>query len=176
MKATKHIIECMVQNKIAIAVSVLFFGLISCNKDETSSENALRDFQNLICDFSKDSTEIKNVETFLVFANPSKDTIKVSLKEAHENYRNVYKKDTLKVNFETSATISIPPLDTLGVPAMSVVGKKFNNNDSILQKGFEMINIKSKKTIPNTSGYHLSKVRDFHLYKKWGEKKDTQTL
>ncbi len=166
----------MVQNKIIISALVLFFTLISCNKTITPSENTLRDFQNLICDFTKDSTEIKNVETFLVFANPSKDTIKVSLKEAQENYRHVYEKDTLRINFETSATISIPPLDTLGVPAMSVVRKKFNNNDNILQKGFEIINIKSKKTIPNTSDYSLRKVHDFHLYKIQGEKPNTLTL
>jgi hypothetical protein len=164
------------RNKLSIYILIFAFLCISCNKSVFKNEDIVCSFQNLISDYTEDSTNIKNVETFLLFRNKTDDTIKISLKDIKENYRHVYKKDTFKINFEASTPISIPPHDSLGLPCVSVIGRKFNNKDSIFKKGFEIVNIKSLKIISNTPDYRLKQVQEFQLYKKWGRKSDNLSL
>ncbi|PRB80796.1 hypothetical protein CQ022_21615 [Chryseobacterium culicis] len=165
------------RSKLNIYISIFIFLFISCNKSAFKNEDAVCTFQNLISDYTKDgSTDIKNVETFLLFGNPTNDTIKVSLKDIKENYRHVYKKDTFRIDFEALTPICIPPHDSLGLPCISVIGRKFSREDSIFKKGFEVVNIKSKKIISKTSAYDLKQSQDFQLYKKWGRKSNNMTL
>ncbi|KFE98923.1 hypothetical protein IX39_16085 [Chryseobacterium formosense] len=164
------------KNNFGFLPLMLAVFFISCKKSISKNEEAVCSFQNLICDYTKDSINIKNVETFLLFGNPTNDTIKISLKDVQENYRHVYKKDTFEINFEALTPISVPPHDSLGLPCISVIGKKFNNDDQILKKGFEIVNIKSRKIISNAPDYRLKQLREFQLYKKWGRKNDNLTL
>lgn len=164
------------RSKFSIYILFFIFLFISCSKQVFKNEDAACSFQNLICEYINDSINIKNVETFLIFGNPTNDTIKISLKDIKENYRHIYKKDTFKISFEALTPISIPPHDSLGLPAISVIGKRVNREDSILKKGFKVVNIKSQKIISNTSAYKLKQLRDFQLYKKWGRKSNNMTL
>jgi hypothetical protein len=122
----------------------------------------------LICDYTKDSIRIKNVETFLLFGNPTNDTLKISIKDIQKNYRHIYEKDTFKINFEALTPISIPPHDSLGLPCMSIIEKDFDKRNKIFEKGFSVINIKSKKETFNAPSYRLKQMNEFQLYQKWG--------
>ncbi|PWN65879.1 hypothetical protein C1638_005700 [Chryseobacterium oncorhynchi] len=144
---------------------------MSCKKDKKEYNNVLCSFQNLVCDYPvNDSINIKNLETFLLFKNNSDDTMKISLKEFQENYRHVYKMDSLKINFEAISPISIPPHDSLGLPCISAVNRKVYKNDIILKDGFSVINVKTKEILPKTLNYRIKQMHDFQLYKKWGKK------
>lgn len=156
-------------NRFNSYILILVLLLMSCEK-LSENRDAVCSFQNLICDQNKENIDIKNVETFLLFGNPTDDTIKISLKEIQENYRHVYEKDTLGINFEALTPISIPPHDSLGLPCMSVVVKIFNKKDNIFKEGFHIVNIKSRKTISKVPNYTLKQIHDFQLYKKWGRK------
>ncbi|WP_454046715.1 hypothetical protein [Chryseobacterium sp. Marseille-Q8038] len=88
----------------------------------------------------------------------------------------MYKKDTFKIDFEALTPICIPPHDSIGLPCISVIWRKFSREDSIFKMGFEVVNIKSKKIISKTSAYDLKQSQDFQLYKKWGRKSNNMTL
>ena len=156
------------KNKILLFI-IVFFSFWSC-KSHKINDNAIVSFQNLICDYAvNDSIKIKNVETFLLFGNPTDDTIKVSLKESHNNYVHIYKNDTFKINFEKTTPIVIPPRDSLGLPCMSIINKKFHTGDSIFNKGFNILNIKKNKIIERVPNSNVRKVYEFQLYEKWGK-------
>ncbi|WP_152909188.1 hypothetical protein [Chryseobacterium sp. Hurlbut01] len=158
-------------------ILILIFVFISCKKNQEISNNPVYSFQNLICDYPiNDSVKIKNVETFLIFGNSTNDTIKVSLSNIQKNYRHIYKKDTFKINFEAINSIQIPPHDSLGIPCMSIIEKKFGENDKIFKIGFSVINIKLNKKLDKTSQYSLEKMYEFQLYKKWGHKSNKVDL
>ncbi|WP_123911570.1 hypothetical protein [Chryseobacterium sp. G0162] len=152
-------------------ILILIFVLISCEKHQKLYSNPISSFQNLICDDPiNDSTKIKNVETFLIFGNSTDDTIKVSLRDIQKNYKHIYEKDTFEINFEALNPISIPPHDSLGLPCMSVIEKKFANGNEIFKDGFSVLNLKTKKAISETSNYSLEQVYEFQMYQKWGKK------
>ncbi|MEC3874779.1 hypothetical protein [Chryseobacterium salviniae] len=160
---------------ILIIISLIVF--YSCKKQKTNNDVVLCSFQNLVCDYPKnDSVYIKNVEFFLLFPNSTDDTIKISLKEIKSNYRSIYRKDTFKINFEATNLISIPPHDSLGVPCMSIIEKKFIKNDNVFKEGFTVLNIKTNEIINKSLDYSLDQVHDFQLYKKWGKKSDKINL
>lgn len=160
--------------KINICFILLgIFLFISCKKHQQLDNNPICSFQNLICDYpDKGVINIKNVETFLLFGNSTDDTIKISLKNIHENYRHIYKKDTFKINLEGINIISIPPHDSLGIPCMSVVERKLKKDDEIFKKGFSVINLKTKDISSKAQDYRIDQVHDFQLYQKWGKKSD----
>ncbi|MGN7867241.1 hypothetical protein ACTJJF_21895 [Chryseobacterium sp. 22458] len=149
---------------------------MSCKKSMLKNENVVCSFQNLICDYTKDSVRIKNVETFLLFGNPTNDTLKVSLKDIQANYRHVYEKDTFKINFEALTPISIPPHDSLGLPCMSIIEKDFGKGNKIFEKGFSVVNIKSQKEAFYAPTYRLKQIYEFQLYQKWGRKHNNMSL
>ena len=99
-----------------------------------------------------------------------------SIKKIQENYRHVYKMDTLKINFEAISPISIPPHDSLGMPCVSAVNRKVHKNDIMLKDGFLVINVKSKEIVPKTLNYRVKQMHDFQLYKKWGKKNNKVEL
>ena len=170
------IIKHMDQKNRTYFILTLILICISCKTNREIYNPALS-FQNLICDYPKnDSIIIKNVETFLVFGNSTNDTIEVPLKDIQNNYRHIYKKDTFQINFEEINSIYIPPHDSLGIPCMSIVGKKFKENDEIFKVGIPVLNIKSKRIIESTSQFTLEKAHEFHLYKKWGSKSNKLEL
>ncbi|WP_145953222.1 hypothetical protein [Chryseobacterium indologenes] len=164
------------KNKFHIYIILLVALFISCKKSISKDKNAVSSFQNLICDYTKDSINIKNVETFLLFGNPTNDTLKVSLKDVQANYRHVYEKDTFKINFEALTPISIPPNDSIGLPCMSVIEKNFNKRSDVFEKGFSVFNVKSQKEISHAPSYRLRQMNDFQLYQKWGKKNDNISL
>lgn len=154
---------------ICFILLVIFF-FISCKKNQRLDDNPICSFQNLICDYpTSEKINIKNVETFLLFGNSTDDTIKISLKNIQENYRHFYKNDTFKINLEGINIISIPPHDSLGVPCMSIIDKKFRKEDNIFKKGFSVINIKTKEIAPKVRSYNVDQTHDFRLYQKWGK-------
>jgi len=154
-----------------ILVGIFLF--ISCREHQRLDNNAICSFQNLICDYPvNEMIKIKNVETFLLFENSTDDTIKISLKDIHENYRHIYKGDTFQINLEGINIISVPPHDSLGIPCMSIVERKFKKEDEIFKKGFSVINLKTKEIVSKTKDYSIDQVHDFQLYKKWGKKSD----
>lgn len=152
-------------------ILILISVFISCEKQQKRYGNPTCFFQNLICDDPiNDSIKIKNVETFLIFGNSTDDTIKVSLKDIQKNYKHIYKKDTFQINFEATNPISIPPHDSLGIPCMSVIEKKFVNNSEVFKDGFSVLNLKTKKAASKALNYNLEQVYEFQLYQKWGNK------
>ncbi|UKB84861.1 hypothetical protein LF887_04295 [Chryseobacterium sp. MEBOG06] len=164
------------RNRFNIYVCLLIFLFISCKKSMLKNDNVVCSFQNLICDYTKDSIRIKNVETFLLFGNPTNDTLKVSLKDIQAKYRHIYERDTLKINFEALTIISIPPHDSLGLPCMSIIEKNFGKGNKVFEKGFSIVNVNSQKEISHAPGYRLKQINDFQLYKKWGRKHNNMTL
>lgn len=176
MAKINFIMKNITKNKLGIYSLMAVILFISCEKSVPKNENAVCSFQNLVCFYTKDSIEIKNVESFLLFGNSTNDTIKISLKNVKKNYRHVFEKDTFEINFEALNPISIPPHDSLGLPCVSAVGKKFNNKSIIFKKGFNVVDIQSQKIISNASDYKLEQVREFQLYKKWGRKNNDLSL
>lgn len=164
------------KNKFSIFTFSLIVFFISCKKSIYQNENTICSFQNLICDYTKDSIYIKNVETFLLFGNSTNDTLKVSLKDIQANYKHVYEKDTFDINFEALTPISIPPHDSLGLPCMSVIGKNFSKKNKVFEKGFPVINVKSQTEVSRISNYRLKQMHDFQLYQKWGKKNGNLSL
>lgn len=166
------------KNKLNINTYILLIAALfmSCKKSISKNANAVSSFQNLICDYTKDSINIKSVETFLLFGNPTNDTLKVSLKDVQANYRHIYEKDTFKINFEALTPISIPPNDSLGLPCMSIIGKNFSKKSEVFEKGFSVVNVKSQKEVSHAPSYRLNKINDFQLYQKWGKKNDNMSL
>lgn len=164
----------IIMKDIKINIYFILIGIflfISCKKHPQLGNSPICSFQNLICDYPvNELTNIKNVETFLLFGNPTDDTIKISLKDIHENYRHIYKNDTLKINLEGINIISIPPHDSLGVPCMSIVDRKFRKEDEVFKRGFSVINIKTKEIASKARGYNVDQIHDFQLYQKWGKK------
>lgn len=157
------------KNKFSLCLFIIFF--ISCKEIETNHNmEPLSAFQNLICDYNKDSVNIKNVETFLIFGNSTSDTIKIHLKDFQKNYKHIYNEDTLNINFEALTTISIPPHDSLGLPCMSIVDKSFDKKDKIFKEGFSIVNLKSNKKLSKIFDYKLRQTYEFQLYQKWGRK------
>ncbi|MDW9380154.1 hypothetical protein [Chryseobacterium sp. JV558] len=163
-------------SRFKMYVFLLIFLFVSCKESILKNENAVCSFQNLICDYTKDSIRIKNVETFLLFGNSTNDTLKISLKDIQANYRHIYEKDTFKINFEALTPISIPPHDSLGLPCVSIIDKEFGKRNKIFEKGFSVINVKSQKEVSHAPGYRLKQVYEFQLYQKWGKRHDNMSL
>lgn len=176
MTVINSIMRNINKNRFRIYILLLVTVFISCKKSISKNENTVSSFQNLICDYTKDSIRIKNVETFLLFGNPTNDTLKVSLKDFQTNYRHIYEKDTFKINFEALTPISIPPNDSLGLPCMSVIEKNFSKKSEVFEKGFSVVNAKSQKEVPHAPSYRLRQMNDFQLYQKWGKKNDNKSL
>lgn len=156
---------------------LLFF--ISCEKKSIKIEeiDAKCSFQNLVIDYpNNDSISIRNVETFLLFKNSTDDTAKISLKYIKDNYRHIYKMDTFKIHLEGIKPIFIPPHDSLGVPCMSIIERRVKKSDMILENGFLIFNIKTKKNIYRSFDYNVSQLHDFQLYKKWRRNNGKLTL
>lgn len=164
------------RNRFKMYLFLLIILFISCKKTILKNDNVVCSFQNLICDYKKDSIKIKNVESFLLFGNPTSDTLKISLKDFQTNYRHIYEKDTFKINFEALTPISIPPHDSLGLPCVSIIDKEFGKRNKIFEKGFSVINVKSQKTVSYAPGYRLKQVYEFQLYQKWGKRHDNMSL
>ncbi|MBW8361344.1 MAG: hypothetical protein K0M56_04055 [Kaistella sp.] len=166
----------ILENKISFYTTIAFLSFYSCKSHKTN-DNAIVAFQNIICDYAvNDSIKIKNVETFLLFVNPTDDTVQVSLKEIHSNYVHIYKNDTFKINFEKSTSIVIPPRDSLGLPCMSIINKKFNIRDSIFNKGFNVLDTIKNKIIERIPSSNIKKVYEFQLYEKWGKQSNRTEL
>lgn len=164
------------QSKFKIYVFLLIILFISCKKPMLKNDNVVCSFQNLVCDYTKDSIKIKNVETFLLFGNPTNDTLKISLKDFQTNYRHIYEKDTFKINFEALTPISIPPHDSLGLPCVSIIDRDFDKKNEIFKKGFSVINVRSQKGVSHAPGYRLKQAYEFQLYQKWGKRNDNMSL
>lgn len=156
-------------------IIIVFFNIFtSCVKKKNKIDmTPVNDFQNLIfTDPIDDSILVKNVETFILFGNLTNDTIRISIKDMQEDLKHTYKKDTFSINFESENTITIPPFDSLGVPCMSVIEKKYIQNDFLFQDGFNIINSKTKSIISKSKNYRVKKFYEFQLYKRWGIKTD----
>ncbi|WP_139420347.1 hypothetical protein [Chryseobacterium mulctrae] len=133
----------------------------------------INNFQNLICtDPINDSIFVKDVETFILFGNLTNDTIQISIKDIKKHLKHTHKKDTFSINFESENDITIPPLDSLGLPCISIIEKKYVQNDSLFLNGFSVINLKTKKIVSKSKNYRTKKFYEFQLYKRWGIKTD----
>lgn len=151
---------------------------VSCIKEkEKIKVTEINDFQNLICiDPINDSVFVKDVETFILFGNLTNDTILVSIKDIKKELKHIYKKDTFSINFESEKAIKIPPFDSLGLPCVSRIEKKYIQNDPLFFNGFSVINLKTKKTISKNKNYRIKKFYEFQLFNRWGIKTNSMDL